>query len=371
MTCPPAPAPTAPPPPPQRILWIDNLRAIGILLVLFVHTGRFRAEWFSYILAFFMPLFFFLSGLFVKDKLKAKSFWPFLQDKALRRLVPYFAFNILSYLFWLVFEAGRPEMPPSLQPLLGIVYGVGGYGWLKHNISLWFLICLFVTEVAFYFLIRLPSKRQLSLALGVCAIAGYGFFALTRPLSYTLSWIPGELQYRLPWGLDLMPTALVFYGAGYLLSPYLLSDSGIRGWRWGLLGGALAAYILGTHLNPETVNFIVGKYGHFAWFYLGAFGGILFWLLLCQWIPPNPVLAAIGRSSLTIYLLHLLVFPLITGVLTLVLKIPNAQLKGVWWAAALYTAIATASLIPIHDLLSRYLPWLVGQRLPRRKVPAS
>ncbi|MGB0562510.1 MAG: acyltransferase family protein [Spirulinaceae cyanobacterium] len=363
MTHPPASAPTAAAPPPvRRILWIDNLRAIGILLVLFIHTGRFRADWFAYILAFFMPLFFFLSGLFVKDKLKTQPLGSFLKDKMLRRLVPYFVFNGVSYLFWLVVEAGGAKTPP-LQPLLGIFYGVGGHGWLKHNISLWFLICLFVTEVAFYFLIRLPSKRQLIGALGICAIAGYLFFTLTRPLGYTLPWIPGEtLQYRLPWCLDLMPTALVFYGAGYLLSPIVLSHQGVTGWRWGVMGAALAAYIVGTHLNPDTVNFIVGKYGNFAGFYLGAFGGIFFWLLICQLIPPNPVFAAIGRSSLTIYLLHLLVFPLITGVLTLVLKIPNDQLKDVWWAAALYTALTTASLIPVHHLLTRYLPWLVGQR---------
>ncbi|NEO84284.1 MAG: acyltransferase family protein, partial [Spirulina sp. SIO3F2] len=359
-------------PPTGRILWIDNIRAIGILLVVFIHTGRFEAAWFVYILSFFMPLFFFLSGLFVKDSLREKPFGPFLRDKALRRLVPYFVFNILSYGFWAILirpmRDGTVDLPPLMQPLLGIFYGVGGFGWLRHNISLWFLVCLFVTEVAFYFLIRLPSKRYLVIALGICSIVGYGFFAFTIPLNYELAWIPYSLPYRLPWGCDLMPTALVFYGAGYLARPYVLSDR-FRTWlRWGIMGGAFAAYLVGTSLNPGKVNFVLGRYGNFFWFYLAAFGGIFFWLHLCQLIKPNRVLTAIGQSSLTIYLLHLLAFPLITGVLTLILQIPNDSLKGVWWAAMLYTSITAASLIPVHYCLNQYLPWLVGHN-PRRRSP--
>jgi fucose 4-O-acetylase-like acetyltransferase len=139
-----------------------------------------------------------------------------------------------------------------------------------------------------------------------------------------------------------------------------------RGW---IVGGAIAAYIIGTEMN-STMNFVVGNFGNFAYFYLGALGGIFVWLHLSRCIPPNPVLTVIGQSSLTIYLLHLLVFPLITGVLTIALHIPNESLKGVWWAATLYTGITTAVLIPVHYLLTRYTPWLVGLRR-RRPAPMS
>ncbi|WP_072621279.1 acyltransferase family protein [Spirulina major] len=375
MTLNPTPAAATPAPANNRILWIDNIRALGILQVLFVHTGRFRADWFVYVFSFFMPLFFFLSGLFVKDSLREKPFGPFLTDKFIRRLVPYFVFNGVSYLFWLLLirpmDAGLPDTPPPIQPLVGIFYGVGGYGWLQHNISLWFLICLLVTEIAFYGLIRLPSKRHLIAVLGICAGVGYGIFFLTKDLTYQLSWIPYPLQYRLPWCLDLMLTAVVFYGAGYLCRNYVLSDRFTQWHRGWVVGGAIAAYIIGTEMN-STVNFILGNYGNFAYFYLGAFGGIFVWLHLSRCIPPNPVLKIIGQSSLTIYLLHLLIFPLITGVLILGLNIPNEALKGVWWAATLYTGITTAVLIPLHYLLVRYTPWLVGQRRPApRPLPSS
>jgi len=349
-----------------RIMWIENIRAIGILQVVFVHTGRFKASWFIYIMSFFMPLFFFLSGLFVKESLREKPFWPFLQDKLLRRLIPYFACNALSYLFWLVLirpmNIADPNTPPALQPLLGIFYGVGANGWLAHNISLWFLICLLVTEIAFFALIRLPSKRHLAIALAGCAIVGYLFFFWTGDLTYEITWIPYPLSYRLPWGSDLMFTAIVFYGTGYLCRPYIFSDRFITWHRWWVMSTALAFYIIGTNLNT-TVNFILGKYGNFVYFYLAAFGGILFWLHLSRLIKLNPLFTAIGQSSLTIYLLHLLVFPLITGVLTLGFNIPNEQLKDVWWAATLYTGITAIVLIPLHYLLSRYTPWLVGQRV--------
>lgn len=48
----------------SRIKWIDNARAIGILLVVLGHS-LIPASIQTYIYSFHMPLFFFLSGLFL------------------------------------------------------------------------------------------------------------------------------------------------------------------------------------------------------------------------------------------------------------------------------------------------------------------
>jgi len=49
-----------------RISWIDNLRAFGILSIILVHTGRLDSGLGLYADSFFMPLFFLISGFFVK-----------------------------------------------------------------------------------------------------------------------------------------------------------------------------------------------------------------------------------------------------------------------------------------------------------------
>lgn len=349
----------------SRIIWLDNLKAIGIFFVLIVHTGRFNTSLNPLILSFFMPLFFFISGLFVKDKLREQSLISFIKKKAINRLIPYLVFNIISYIFW--FYLLRQFKNPSfatlspLQPFLGIFYGVGGYGWLQHNISLWFLTCLFSTEILFFILIKIKSKKVLIFNLLICSTIGYFFFWLTSHYSYQIPLNPDPIQYRLPWGFDLAFTAVVFYGIGYLSQNYILTDNLIKCYRWPIISISLFCYLVFTYLNNNKVNFIIGKYGNYFYFYLAALGGILFWVHIARIIPPNFIFRAVGKHTLVIFSLHLLVFPLITGFIVYALKIPKSALEDSFLVAIIYTVIAITLLIRVSIAMEKHTPLLLGK----------
>ena len=79
----------------NNILWINNLKIFGILAVI---LGHIASPLGSFIYSWHMPLFFILSGFFIKFNLPIKEF--FLKDFQ-RLMVPYFLFALVG----LVMEA--------------------------------------------------------------------------------------------------------------------------------------------------------------------------------------------------------------------------------------------------------------------------
>ncbi|WP_261379745.1 acyltransferase family protein [Bacillus licheniformis] len=86
----------------KRIEWIDVSKGVGIILVVLGHTPT--PDWLkTFIFAFHMPLFFFLSGLVYHDG--NMTFTSFLLKKIKTLLLPYFIFSVLAYLFWVLVES--------------------------------------------------------------------------------------------------------------------------------------------------------------------------------------------------------------------------------------------------------------------------
>jgi len=89
----------------NRILWIDTAKAIGIFLVFYGHlieplmqSNSIVFLQFKFVNSFHMPFFFLVSGFFLKISKK-----PIQRIKTLflRRIIPVFAFGILTLPFWI------------------------------------------------------------------------------------------------------------------------------------------------------------------------------------------------------------------------------------------------------------------------------
>jgi len=336
----------------KRLLWLDNLKAINIFFVVFVHAGGVKSFITPLILSFFMPLFFFISGLFAKDSIKEQSFKYFLKQRISRLWIPYFYFSIISYINWLIlyyFLDKWKDIPP-LQPLLGIFYGVSF--WLPpSNIALWFLPCLIITEILFFLLIRLPSRKSFIAALFLLSVVGY-------VVLYFITKTP----YRLPWNADLALIAIVFYGIGYLSKSYIFNDTFIKWHRWLVVIASLMGYITFTFIN-SPVSFFAGALGNYFYFFLAALSGILFWTHIARMIKTYPLITAIGQNTLVIFALHLLFFQFLTPFFTFVLKIPKSFITESDIGIIIYTIVAMIMLLKISQLINKYTPWLLGKKV--------
>lgn len=337
----------------QRIEWLDNLRAVAIFFVVLGHTVGLSVTVEKLIFSFHMPIFFWISGLFAKESIRDETFKGFILKRWRKRLIPYASFSVISYVAWFfLFRhfGSQAEMNISpLRPVIGFFYGNGINDWLVTNTVLWFFLCLFVSEIFFYFIIKVPSMFWMVLVLVAFSVGGYLDVYFNPPDGF-----------RLPWNIDIALTAVVFYGAGYLSKGYVLGDKKSSPWRWLVMGLSLIFYVAFSLFNRK-VALVAGVYGNYAFFYLAAFAGICFWMELSYVIPPSKLLSKIGQNTLTIFSLHLLVFPFITAVLVYGFKMPSKLKFESASLSVAYAVISILVLLPVSDFINRYLPFILGE----------
>ncbi|MDJ1474770.1 acyltransferase family protein [Bacillus sp. LS15-K4] len=132
----------------SRIQAIDIVRGITISLVVMGHT-EIPLQLNSIFAAFRMPLFFMVSGYLLNITKHANNFGHFVKSRIWRLLIPYFSACIAFYFIWLLRQnIGTSDNISFYEPILGILYGNGEQ--LYVNVPLWFLVCLFCSEIIFF-----------------------------------------------------------------------------------------------------------------------------------------------------------------------------------------------------------------------------
>ncbi len=190
----------------KRYDYIDIARGIGILLVVWAHimvTGWTH----QMIYSFHMPLFFFLSGM-VFQKEKFPSFGDFLKRRAKRLLIPYVIYSFATWAIWALFRYIRhDEVESYIMPLLQTFIAQGSGAFMVHNSALWFIPCLFLTEIMYFFISRLGNIWGIMI-VSLC-LAG---------LSFLFGRLYGDCYwFLLPWNADAALIALPFYAVGNVL----------------------------------------------------------------------------------------------------------------------------------------------------------
>jgi len=190
----------------KRYGFLDIAKGLGILSVVWAHI--MLVGWSHKIIyAFHMPLFFFIAGMFFAKE-KYPSFGPFVKKKFHRLLIPYFVYAILSWLLWVCFQfLGNGHGVDIWRSFLQIFICQGSGRFLVFNSALWFIPCLFLVEVLYYYISRLNDLLNFLLTI------------LLAVLSFKLGRLWGNEYWLSPfWNFDAVLIALPFYGVGNLLT---------------------------------------------------------------------------------------------------------------------------------------------------------
>jgi len=156
----------------NRIDWVDYAKGIGIILVVVGHVLRGLQKipaavpgWEavdSWIYAFHMPLFFFLSGLFIEPSCRG-PLGRFIGDKARRILWPYFV--------WTILQEGIRHLSGSSALAWGdfwtIVY--------RPVMQFWFLYVLFLLMVFYAAWRKAGGSQGIFIALAFALNASLAF----------------------------------------------------------------------------------------------------------------------------------------------------------------------------------------------------
>ena len=205
----------------RRVEWIDDLKGLGIFLIVLGHVvatvqimsngavANALGMAFDYIYSFHVPFFFLLAGLTFSTR---KSFRDFAQGKFYRLMVPYFVWGMFSAALLVLMGSMTVQNMESAEfsrkalsgewytPFLSILHGggwPGGKGF-RFNGVLWFLPVLFSAELIYY-----PIAKRISKTWHFAAIAS-SIIVILSPVYWPF------LKLFLPYGLCCVPEYLVF-----------------------------------------------------------------------------------------------------------------------------------------------------------------
>lgn len=194
----------------ERDVYLDIAKAIGILMIIYAHVALSGVLYTAFY-AFDIPLFFLLAGMTFNNR-KHTGFAHFAARKAKRLLLPYLIYSLVTFAWWAWVEvpisgtlggAGKTIFDSFIQ----IFLAQGSQGYMTHNLALWFIPCLFVAEIIYYFINKLTIGTKIFVSIAF-ALVGWGI----NILGQTNAWL-----INLPWSIEVAFSAQLFILIGDLI----------------------------------------------------------------------------------------------------------------------------------------------------------
>lgn len=277
----------------NRIKWIDVLKGIGIVSVVWGHTGHPYA----YLMFFFhMPLFFFISGYLYRYN--ENESWLNIIIKRLKHLLVPYSFYLIMITTVLYVLAALKDEPFTVTNVKALLLGgsllEGPYG------TFWFVTCLFTIQIVYDLLQRRLRHKSLIILF---VIACY-FFAYWESLYHQDFFFPGNM--------DVAFFGIVFYALGNLFKTKGWLEN-LRSFKVILISSALYFTYFYYLYFSQAMRFGMDL-KHRQYYYFGT--SILLPLCtivlliaismgLAKWNLVRKAISSLGESSMSIMYLHL------------------------------------------------------------------
>lgn len=239
----------------RRIDYLDSCKAIGILLVILGHTYHIPDWLYSFIYSFHMPLFFMLSGMVFNPRKSEMSFSAFFVERFKKYILPYLGFAfanlVLQIVYTLVFYRKLLGLDYILHNTKGILLCYANMEHMPNCTPLWFLMCLFWSNIIFWLIIKY-CKKATPFVLALCAV-----------VSHILNNFD---DYQFPWKLPTALMAVLFMYIGFqLVQKDLVGKINYLG-----VGGFVLIALLSFALNKHAVAMNWYKYVNLIFYLVPA-----------------------------------------------------------------------------------------------------
>jgi len=311
-----------------RANWVDYGKGIGIILVVYGHLQssayhmgikvpeQFFALSDSIIYSFHMPLFFFLSGLFVENSLRKRGAKDYLVDRFLRIAYIYVIWSVLQVGVEAIFS-GETQRGTTVFDLLAILWRPWG--------QFWFLYALLFMHIT------------------------YAIFSNFGKYANVLFFVAALILFFDPLPISIMALRsfsnhVIFFAAGIMFRDQAMELEKYEAPFWVVLVllSALVGsgyYVFQNLLEPMRLS---GSDQYFYFMVLATLG-IIACIFLSQYLARKNIanfLRVLGTYSLQIYLAHMLAGVGIRTVLLLVFGIQN-------WVVHMLVGVTFALVSPI------------------------
>ncbi len=278
----------------ERKRWIDVLKGIGAILVLFGHLVPYNSRLKIYIYSFHMPLFFFISGyLFRYDKNISK----FTYKKIKSLLLPYIVFSVISFNVSYFLEGIYLSRREALYNIL-FLKGVNSF-----NTSLWFLITMFFSVMIFELLFKLIDKlniRITNLKSLICIIA-----------LLIINLILLKFNIKLLFGLEIVPHALLMMSIGYIFNKEnkkIFELNSTRNWIMFIV--IFICLFIISQINGK-ITMSTSEYNNYALYLIISLLNIIIYIIIAKKVSENKILEKLSSLSLVMFCTQRLIFKFI------------------------------------------------------------
>ena len=323
----------------SRIKWVDIFRGILIILVVLSHQSGIPEIYLTFFTTFFLIGFFFISGYLFKSR----SIKEFIVNRIFSLIIPWLLLSIVEILVNKgLMVSIINDINNIKEPLTKILMGL----------SIWFLPCLFVTEIYFIIISKIikNEKMQVVILIGLSII---GLIIMK----------PGEKYF---FNYDVALFMLLFYTMGYLYRRY---EEKVKE---KICNNAVLIITLLVYLIIRILDFIflksqidlaTSKIGNIPIYIISAILGIIIVYIISNKISKwnNRILIFLGQNTLLYYSLHLKIMVTLDKFL-LRLNINN-------YIYCFVNAILTIAILVIPVILiNRYLPIMSGKYKLKKKT---
>lgn len=337
----------------DRILWIDQLKGLAFLFVIFGHTAGINTDLKSWVYSFHMPLFFIASGFLLDfGKLSRSSFKEYFLKNFRGLFVPYVWLNFfciaIRYIM-VIFITHKPLNIPGY--LRGIALSNTRLeGCPSPSGPTYFILLIALSRLALWLLAKLFRGDRVK--IGICC-------ALLTLVSI-LTW-----EKNFPWHLNVVPTAmLMIYIGRMMLELYEEYKEKLHSLKTVYLCAVCAVlFALGAVIWKFNgrVSFHGNYYGKsYLLFLLSAVATCTAFALICTRLPELKGISYLGANTLVAL-----------GVHDSFIRIAETALKrykGNMWFSLVETVLLFLLMIPIVFLANRFVPYINGKTLTTKGI---
>ena len=330
----------------KRDVTIDVVKGVAIWLMVFAHSNLNSSIVSTYINAFHMPVFFFVSGFFYKKRSLKESL-----VKDLKSLMqPYVWGSIFALFFCWLSPSLHPELYPGIKSFIDIyIHALIGFFLMDDNVTsysflplgpLWFLPALFFSKCFFNITMLVSENKFIRLFIISLSI---GLYFLCN-------------QFNL-FSLDsaFLSVPFLFLGCYYKKNYGFFLNN--KSYYLPIVG---FCFLLITPYNG-SVNVDAGIYGkNIFLFYLNALLGILFLFSVVQSLNLEKLkyVSLIGEYSIVVLIFHLYIIQLCKmGVTMLGYNVHNLHV-GVSFIISLLVIFLH---IPLIKIINRKFSYIIGR----------
>ena len=321
----------------SRKAWVDALRGLAILLVIYGHCVKNFHLFFVLTSPFKMPLFFAISGYVFSSTSRNENISVFFLGLIRKIFVPWMFLGLFPALVTIPINGLRHVVDVLLLMISG-----------KY---LWFMPCFFVAEIIWFFIQRYIKKN--------------GWVIAAAFLSFTLGFYlhrNGLMNYAM---VNRALCVQPFFLIGFLFKRYESRLISIR-WSWIVVSAIayIALCLIGDlFISNKVIDVHLNHYNNIMYNMILIFlSCVLLFTSASKANISSTIMSFVGQNTLVLYIWHGLLIVVTVHALSIVF---DYSLPKNWWTALILTVYACVCCGVGAIVLNRFFPFLVGKR--RRK----